>query len=203
MNKIKYFIVAAALVVCSTSYAQFSNTNVNQRNTRTSLSSKSFDGNGSKAGYKGFIEGGYTIGVGDYGEDRFAFTTTHGFQFNPYFFLGVGAGMNYISDDKLLGIPIFADIRTNLLNRRVSPILEAKIGYSVLDIEGLYISPSIGCRIAVGKNIAIFVSIGYEMQRAEFVISNYEYLGGGYYSHNNYRATENCGGSTFRVGFEF
>lgn len=203
MNKIKFFIVAAALVVSSTSYAQFSNANVNQRNTRTSLGPKSFDGNGSRAGYKGFLEGGYTIGVGDYGEDRIALETIHGYQFNPYYFVGFGVGVNYFIEDEYWGMPIFADIRTNLLNRRVTPILEAKIGYSVLDIQGFYVSPSIGCRIAVGNNKAIFVSIGYEMQRAEFEGYKDSYSFDGSYHSYHWTGKENCGGSTFKVGFEF
>ena len=34
--------------------------------------------------YRGFIDAGYSIGVGDYEFGRFEVNTSHGYQFNPY-----------------------------------------------------------------------------------------------------------------------
>lgn len=46
-------------------------------------------------GYRGFVDFGYTVGLGDYGVGRIELTTSHGYQFNPYFFAGIGTGIHY------------------------------------------------------------------------------------------------------------
>lgn len=196
MNKIKFFVMTAALVVCTTASAQFSNTGTrnNQRTTRTSMGGAGLDGNGPEAGYKGFIEAGYTVGVGDYGEGRIALTTTHGYQINPYVFTGIGAGVNYFTDADAWGVPIFADIRANILNNSISPFIDMKIGYSITDVEGFYFNPSVGCRFGFRNNSAFTLSIGYEMQKADFY---------GYYAGYYYEDSENCGGLTIKLGFDF
>lgn len=196
MNKIKLFVMTAALVVCTTASAQFSNTGThnNQRTTRTSMGGAGLDGNGPKAGYKGFMEAGYTFGIGDYGTDRVAFTTTHGYQINPYVFTGIGAGVNYFTDAEVWGVPIFADVRANFLNNSISPFVDIKIGYSVTDVKGLYFNPSVGCRIGVSNNAALILSIGYEMQTVDvFYFVNY----------HPYESSENCGGLTIKLGIDF
>ena len=38
--------------------------------------------------YRGFVDAGYDVGIGDYEFGRFVINTTHGYQFNPYIFLG-------------------------------------------------------------------------------------------------------------------
>lgn len=38
--------------------------------------------------YRGFVDAGYDVGIGDYDFGRFVINTTHGYQFNPYIFLG-------------------------------------------------------------------------------------------------------------------
>ena len=76
--------------------------------------------------YRGFIDAGYSIGVGDYEFGRFEVNTSHGYQFNPYFFLGAGAGLHFMSSyetkdmdipldvrDSQVDIPVFANIRCN------------------------------------------------------------------------------------------
>lgn len=45
-----------------------------------------------RRGYRGFVEAGYSVGVGPQALNRVDISTTHGFQFNKYFFAGVGVG---------------------------------------------------------------------------------------------------------------
>lgn len=40
--------------------------------------------------YKGYVDAGYSIGIGDYEFGRVEINTSHGYQFTPYFFLGAG-----------------------------------------------------------------------------------------------------------------
>lgn len=155
-------------------------------------------GNGVVNGYKAFIEGGYIIGVGDLGEDRLSLFTTHGYQFNQYLFAGLGVGVNYYHDQDLWNIPIYANVRVNILDNGVTPFVDLKIGYSAADVYGFYLSPSLGCRFRLTNHSAIFASIGYEMQRTKFI----DY----YFSYNHYYTdeyTSNCGGLSIKIGFEF
>ncbi len=43
--------------------------------------------------------------------DLFPCLTTHGYQFNPYFFLGAGVGVNYHFNWSTVFIPVYADAR--------------------------------------------------------------------------------------------
>lgn len=47
------------------------------------------------AGYKGFFDVGGGIGIRDFGDNIFSISTSHGYQFSPYFFLGAGIGVEY------------------------------------------------------------------------------------------------------------
>ena len=166
-----------------------------------SYSTNRYETNIPKFGIKGFVEGGYTIGAGLYGEQRVSFMATVGCQFNPYFFVGIGSGENYFGDSKLYGIPFFADIRLNLQKTSISPLLDLKIGYSIADVKGFFLSPSVGCRFGYSNNTAFTFSIGYELQKADCftVITDL-------YSLNQvdyYQSKESVGGLTLKIGFEF
>ena len=145
---------------------------------------------GNESGYKGFIDLGYTIGVGDWGIDRLELSTSHGCQFNPYLYVGAGVAANYYFDAEAFGMPIFAHVRGNILNNSISPYVDFRIGYSPLgDVKGLYMAPSIGCKIK-----SFNVSLGYVMQKVKYYYEDYYY---------DYEGSENCGGFSLKVGFEF
>ena len=74
-----------------------------------------------KTGYKGFIDFGGVIGIGNRGDGAIAVSTTHGYQFNPYFFFGAGIGIEYHMNWETFFIPVFADIKTYFLNRIYLP----------------------------------------------------------------------------------
>ena len=65
----------------------------------------------TNGGYRGFIDAGYSIGVGDYEFGRFKVNTSHGYQFNPYLSLGAGAGMHFMSSYETKGMTIPLDVR--------------------------------------------------------------------------------------------
>ena len=192
MKTFKFFFVAALLLLSSESFAQFSNVRGNQRggNRATISSTSTMSENGPKTGYKGFVELGYTPGVGEYGENRLNFMTAHGCQCSPFFFIGVGTGINYYTSPELVSVPIFADFRGTFIDSGISPFIDLKAGYSIIDVDGLFISPSVGCRFGIGKNTAMNISVGYEMQFAE-------YYG---YGHTE---RKNCGGLALKLGIDF
>ena len=119
---------------------------------------------GPKQSVKGILESGYTIGMGKNHEGRISFLATVGYQVNPHFFIGVGSGENYYHDSKNYGIPIYGDIRANILNYWVSPFVDAKVGTSIGDVKGLFVAPSVGCRFGAKNNTAFTISIGFESQ---------------------------------------
>ena len=156
--------------------------------TKEAVESKSGNGflaysnSNNKIGYKGSVDLGYTIGVGVWGLERLELSTSHGIQFNPYLYMGAGIAANYYFNADVLGLPIFAHIRGNILNNSISPYVDFRIGYSPLkDVQGLYMAPSIGCKIH-----AFNVSLGYVLQK---VTDDYFSI--------------NCGGFSIRIGYEF
>lgn len=56
-----------------------------------------------------------------------------GWQFNPYFFLGLGTGIKYYYDNTDGDLPVFADLRITFLNKKISPALAFKGGYNLAD----------------------------------------------------------------------
>ena len=65
-----------------------------------------------QSGYKGHVEAGYSVGIGDYDFGRFEVNTTHGYQVNPYIFLGAGTGLHFMSSYKTgdMEIPLDEEI---------------------------------------------------------------------------------------------
>lgn len=105
----------------------------------------------------------------------FSFSTTHGLQVNPFFFLGLGVGIDYHFDYETVFMPFYLDLRTYFINNRISPFLDAKIGYSIIDGTGLYFTPSFGVSFGVANKCALNLSVGYNMQRTEMYHHSYYY----------------------------
>lgn len=149
-----------------------------------------YDEDGIEPGYRGFVDFSYTLGVGDWGKDhdRINLMTSHGIQIVPQLYVGLGVGVNYFYDDEAVGLPIFGHFRSDFIPGDVTPFFDMRIGYSLIDVEGFYLNPSLGCRFAVSDNVALNLSVGYTLQKAEY-----------YYDYRK----QNCGGVDFRFGIEF
>lgn len=150
-----------------------------------------------RTGYRGFVDLGYSIGVGDYKADRLEFSTSHGYQFNPYFYLGAGAALNYFHDGDVASVPLFANPRLDFSTGQISPFIDLKVGYTVSEyVEGFYLSPSIGARFNLQNNKGINLSLGYTMQKVEAYY--YDYYSS-YYNSSNV----NVGAITLKLGLDF
>lgn len=155
-----------------------------------------FNGNSDYSGYKGFVDLGYSLGFGDYSDynGRLELTVSNGYQFNSYLYLGAGAGVNYYcqNDADTWSFPLFFNPRLTIPTPgSVSAFIDAKVGYTVgQDIEGFYLAPSLGTRIALTNRNAINLSVGYTLQKANF----------DYYS---YSGSLSFHAITFKLGFEF
>ncbi|NDV80560.1 porin family protein [Bacteroides sp. 51] len=139
-------------------------------------------------GYKGFIDMGYTFA--DEYEDRIEMSTSHGYQFNNYLFVGGGIAYHYYHDDEtdLYTMPIFANFRANFMNKKVTPFTDVRVGYSVGDLEGGYAYVGLGARFKLVNKMALNLTLGFSYQE-------YEY---GYYDD-----VTDTSGFNVKFGFEF
>lgn len=108
------------------------------------------------ASYKGFVEASYVQGVGNNKADFLEFTTTQGFTYGSWFFMGVGAGVDVMfshtasdwgnwndydgsfdvntkSRTTAAMIPLYTDFRFNLGNRqKTSFFIDIRLGAAFL-----------------------------------------------------------------------
>ena len=78
-------------------------------------------------------------------------TTVHGFRFNPKISIGLGTGIRFdpYNEDYDYAIPVFANVRYDILNRKISPFMAANSGIAIGIGElntGFYGSFDFGCR---------------------------------------------------------
>ena len=142
-------------------------------------------------GYRGFFDVGYTCGTSSWvGTDRLEFNTTHGVQFSPYFFFGIGMGVHRFYDSGFTEIPVFWDFRADIVNYKISPFVDFKVGYTVYDRQGLYLAPTVGCRFGVAGRVGLNIGIGYTVQKC-------------HYDDRIPLSKENLGGFHVKLGVDF
>jgi len=171
--------------------------------------------NTSEGCYRGFVDGGYTIGVGDYEFGRFEINTSHGYQINPFFFIGGGLGLHFMPEYKTKGmdiphdqreakvdIPVFANLRANFSKGKIVPFVDGKAGTYVTNNGGLYLNLSAGCRFAVNEKQAINVSVGYTTEELEFETFK-SFISSKNMSYLTSPRKLNTEGIAIKVGYEF
>lgn len=142
-----------------------------------------------KSRYMGMIDVGYSIDVRGLSAGRAEFSTSHGCLIIPYLYVGGGIGFQYYHSASAFNIPIFADFRGYPIEGNIKPFFNFRIGYAVGDIEGFYLSPSIG--VSLNR---LDISFSYSMQKTKiFYYDSYDY---GY-------DTINLGAVTFKLGVRF
>lgn len=138
-------------------------TKTQQDSSNLFSSDKGFD----VKGFRGIVELGYVAGGFDAPELSFSL----GYQFNPYVFLGAGAGGQYFSNVKRGGIPVFADLRGCLFLGTFSPYVSLKVGYEAcIDMPvsgGFYCSPTIGGKIMTTERQALTLGIGLSVLKPD------------------------------------
>lgn len=130
--------------------------------------------------YQGIFELGYNKGING-SLDRIDATYIHSFQITSAMTAGVGIGLDYDYKYESLAIPIYADIRSRVLDKKCSPTLGFKIGYSVNDVKGFFMNPSLGYQFN-----RIHISAGYV-----YYFSNIQGMG------------VTSEGVSFKLGFSF
>lgn len=145
--------------------------------------------------YRGFVGDAVVIGTGEFELTRSHFFTSHGCQINPYLYVGGGLAINYWFDLESVNAPVFAHVRSEIhkaYNKRISPYIETRVGYSVGDIEGFFCAPAAGCHIYFGKSkMGLSIGLGYNVQMTKV-----------YYS-SGFTLNENVGGVSISAAFDF
>ena len=165
--------------------------------------------------YRGFADAGYTFGIGDYDMGRFEINTSHGYQINPFIYLGAGLGLHFMpeyetpdmdialdSRESKVDIPVFANAKFNMSRGKYAPFIDGKVGTYVTNNGGLYMNVSAGLRIATNEKQAVNVSIGYTREELEFETFD-SFFGTSsmkYYTSSRKLTTE---GLAIKIGYEF
>lgn len=166
--------------------------------------------------YRGFANFTMAFGSGDYSYNRIMFSTTHGAQITPEIFAGVGIGLmdwfdynyyDYYGDgydyDDVVSVPLFAEVRGelhNIFHRNFSPYLDLKLGYNMVNVQGVFFSPEVGMHFYFGhQKIGIGFGIGYHLQSAEV----WEYSYSRYGNTQWYSSREILNAFSLNVAFDF
>lgn len=144
-----------------------------------------------KAGYQLNLELGVSIGNWTSNTSMIARgNVVNGYRFNPYISTGLGIGLRAYEFFQLINgnsnsstttlLPVFADVRINFLDRKVSPYSATGLGYSY-DLSdqmrgvGSFISQSFGATFKVSTKSSFNVGLCLEWQRGPY--EDYNSLG--------------------------
>lgn len=123
-------------------------------------------------GYRGFVEFGTTgftersleqISANEFRE-RVAYTgylglsTSHGYQFNPYLYTGLGFDGTAASPGSIAAL--FADVRSDAKFGKFTPFADFRLGYNFTQGGGIYLAPAVGYRFNWGRKVGINLTAG-------------------------------------------
>lgn len=127
-------------------------------------------------GYRGFAEWSSSVRsekfgswdtegkVGTLRETLFhtGFTTSHGYQINPMFFVGAGLGMERDKYDSWVA-PVFLQGRADFEWGRLTPFADLRLGANCSQGAGIYFSPSVGYRFNWGRKTGLNLGAGLSL----------------------------------------
>ncbi len=142
------------------------------------------------AKFRGFIDVGYAFGVGSPRGDYWTVETSFGYMITPRVYVGAGIGLQKFNADiesfplrydgaepepndpdldDMPFIPLYADVRYNLgSENHNTPWAGLRIGGSIFNHGGFYLSPSIGYHFASSQFFSFNVSAGYALHTAGY-----------------------------------
>ena len=139
--------------------------------------------------FRGFIDLGYSLGVGSPRNDFWLIETSFGYAITPRAYLGAGIGLHSFKPvlksypkrtDKAQPedndpnwrypfIPIYAEGRYSFLNEsKNTPWASLKVGATFINHKGFYTSPSIGYHFKSNQYFSFNVGVGYALHTAHY-----------------------------------
>ena len=122
-------------------------------------------------GYEGLVEFGYGAASGKYGLDVVKLNIINGYRINKYLFAGGGFGFRKYPYRGTVTIPVFADIRAQLIHKNVNPFAAVSVGVGLNksdDFLGLLVNSSLGVKFNTANNLSYHFSLGYDTQQMRF-----------------------------------
>ena len=127
-----------------------------------------------RRGYRGFFEWSSSVrsekfaypGINGnlmmYRENTFytGFSTSHGYQINPMFFIGAGLGMEKCTSLDNWVAPVFIQGRIDLKFGKFTPFGDLRLGANVAEGAGVYLSPTMGYRFNWGRKMGVNLGAG-------------------------------------------
>ena len=133
-----------------------------------------------ESGYRGFVDltsriSRHSYPLGSVTNYDPGIATSHGYQFNPWLF--VGAGIDFSLEDNIWWsdhykhhycfeshkLSIFTEGRTDLQFGKFTPFADIRLGWNACTDGTVYFSPSIGYRFNWGRKVGINVGLGYTL----------------------------------------
>ena len=90
--------------------------------------------------------------------------TSHGYQFNPHLYVGLGLLGYYSQIDTAVLIGTFLHVRTDQTFGRYTPYAEVRTGLKTDGIGAFFVTPAIGYRFNFGHKTNLNVGIGLNLQ---------------------------------------
>lgn len=169
-------------------------------------------------GYRGFVEwsnnirsekfGGFDLAgnINTWRENVYykGFTTSHGYQINPMFFIGAGLGMEKCGKLNNWIAPIFLQGRADFKFGKFTPFGDIRLGANLAEGVGAYFSPTIGYRFNWGRKMGVNLGLGLSL--AGYKVEYWEGTFNGLNDYDLYyvgtrRHTRAY--FSFRLGFDF
>lgn len=162
-------------------------------------------------GYRGFIDWSNSInsyvinGLGRTSDYYTGFSTSHGYQINPWIYSGLGFDLEYFPTGQDYIIAPFFDLRSDLKFLFFTPFADIRIGYNCTDGGGIYFSPSIGYRFNWGRKVGVNIGAGLTLKGYKRDIIDMEYHPELGWWDGEYIGTERRVETffSFRIGFDF
>lgn len=171
-----------------------------------------------RRGYRGFLEWSNSLrseklgtfdlagNIFTYRENVFytGFTTSHGYQINPMYFIGAGFGMEKCGKFNNWVAPIFLQGRADFKFGKFTPFGDMRIGANLAEGVGAYFSPTIGYRFNWGRKMGVNLGLGLTL--AGYKAEHYEGTFNGpddyeiYYTGTKHHIRAYF---SFRLGFDF
>ncbi|GEM_PF-747950 len=141
------------------------------------------------AKFRGFIDLGYSLGVGEPRNNYWLIETSFGYQVTPLWYVGAGVALHHfkanvgsypLRNDKTVPepndpdwkypfIPFYLNGRYNLRSEsQHTPWVDLKVGATFINHTGFFTSPSIGYHFATNQFFTINVGVGYALQTATY-----------------------------------
>lgn len=123
------------------------------------------------------------------GASRYSLTMVNGYRFLPQFAVGFGTGVSYTQGYQELMVPVYLHLRSDFLDRKVSPYVSVSTGYNISFkgfSNGVFIYPGAGVSFNVGKlyrmtaGIDIFLDnvgklVSYSMNNPEITVTELDH----------------------------